>query len=229
MRTTAVTSYVLQAYLAVNPASPRWCDVTFSAVAGWEDYQKWERGHLIRDPRLHGSSGWRFVSAEAAREVLGELLSKHHQDHHLRVIQRYETVHEQFIGGADIPDGRLVPDPSGKNPPTKQLSISSSPRYLGVSRRLSSSVSAPPDVLEGARGTIQEPLAPEQPRPTGACYCDLSEHECIAAGHQGAARRQRLIEADRMGDYLSDARDLIQRAHSILQGIVISSRTEEPR
>lgn len=38
------------------------------------------------------------------------------------------------------------------------------------------------------------PLVP--PRPVGACYCDLSEPECIAAGHQGEARRQRLIDAD---------------------------------
>lgn len=39
-------------------------------------------------------------------------------------------------------------------------------------------------------------LVPDLPRPAGACYCDKDEYDCIAAGHQGEARRTRLIDAD---------------------------------
>lgn len=36
----------------------------------------------------------------------------------------------------------------------------------------------------------------EAPPLAGSCYCDKDEHDCIAAGHQGEARRTRVIDAD---------------------------------
>lgn len=112
----ATRSWVLQAYLAVSPSRPRWCDIEFTAIEGWQRYQRWEVGNCIRDPRLtRAFSKWHFVSAEAAREVLEELLAIG-QPYYLRVIERNEVLTEVAVGGFDIEDGTVVRKPDGSVP-----------------------------------------------------------------------------------------------------------------
>jgi hypothetical protein len=123
--------WVLQAYLAVNPHHPTWTGIQFSAVTGWENYQRWERvptggtapnggramtTKLWRDPRLSDDcDSWSFVSREAALEVLEEL-GGYEQDYFLRVIERETVMVEVALGGADIEDGTVVKKPNGSVP-----------------------------------------------------------------------------------------------------------------
>jgi hypothetical protein len=114
----ATRTWVLQAYLAVNPRSPKWTGIEFSAVNGWEKYQEWrDRGRTVwRDPRLTDSySKWEFVSPEAAMEVLQELQG-YEQDYFLRVIERQVVLTEQVVGGFHIEDGTVVKKPDGSVP-----------------------------------------------------------------------------------------------------------------
>ena len=113
----ATRTWVLQAYLAASPSHPKWSEIRFSAVTGWENYQRWEdRSKLWRDPRLTpGFSSWSFVSREAALEVLEEL-NGWEQDFFLRVIERESVMVEVALGGADIEDGTVVCKPDGSRP-----------------------------------------------------------------------------------------------------------------
>lgn len=109
-------TWVLQAYLAVSPRHPTWADVTLNAIKGWEKYHRWEGGKLRRDPRLHpDTSGWNFVSAEAAQAVLAELL-QYPQEYFLRVIERQTILTEVAIAGYDIENGTVVRETDGSKP-----------------------------------------------------------------------------------------------------------------
>jgi hypothetical protein len=109
--------WVLQAYLAACPSSPRWSEIEFTAIQGWTNYQHWSDGSkLWRDPRLTGDfSKWWFVSPEAARSVLEEL-GGYEQDYFLRVIERQSVMTEVALAGADIENGTVVRKPDGRCP-----------------------------------------------------------------------------------------------------------------
>lgn len=114
----ASRTWVLQAYLGVNPSRPAWSGIEFTSVTGWEKYQRWDAGgsKFWRDPRLvYRSRGWSFVSREAAEEVLAELLALE-QRYYLRVVERQYVMTECHIGGYWIDDGAVVPKPDGSKP-----------------------------------------------------------------------------------------------------------------
>lgn len=120
MRTLASThtsrTWRLQAYLASSPRYPKWCDILMNAVEGHRDYQGWDKGKLWRDPRLtQDSHGFTFVSADAAAEVLAELLQRE-QKYHLRVVEVYELKQTVMLAGKQITDGQVVRSPDGSYP-----------------------------------------------------------------------------------------------------------------
>lgn len=117
VKAVASRRWVLQAYLAVSPSSPRWCDVEFTAIEGWTNYQHWDGGSkLWRDQRLTDDfSKWWFVDEAAAREVLAELLALK-QRYFLRIIERQTVLTEVVLGGFDIEDGTVVRQTDGSVP-----------------------------------------------------------------------------------------------------------------
>lgn len=116
-KTTASRTWVLQAYLAVDPNRPKWAGIILTGVNGWETYHRWENGKLYRDPRLSGrsSDGWYFASKEAALEVLAELLAIP-QEYYLRIVETQMVVTEVALGGFDIENGTVVRKPDGTYP-----------------------------------------------------------------------------------------------------------------
>lgn len=116
VKAKATRTWKLQAYLAVSPRHPKWCNVTMDAVEGWQTYHYWKGQKLIRDPRLSASaSGWTFVSAKAGESVLRELMDRP-QSNFLRVIERQTVITEQAIAGFDIEDGTIVRKTDGTYP-----------------------------------------------------------------------------------------------------------------
>jgi hypothetical protein len=115
---TTCTEWVLQAYLAVSPRSPRWTAVSFCGVVGWQEYQRWTEDQKVwRDPRLvqWGFNTWSFVSRDAAVAVLQELLA-YEQKYWLRVIERSVYVDEWFVAGFDITNGTVIKNTKGEAP-----------------------------------------------------------------------------------------------------------------
>lgn len=124
LSTTATRVWALQGYLAVNPSKPHWGDINFTSVVGWEKYQRWHDVDLVlgktdkiwRDPRLtRDFSEWAFVSEEAGRQVLDELLCMP-QKYFLRLICRQVVRTEELVAGYDIYPGTIVREPNGCAP-----------------------------------------------------------------------------------------------------------------
>jgi len=157
MSSRSEETYVLQGYLYVNRFAPHWCDLSFTAVRGWERYQSWSKGKLIRDPRLTPKfSSWAFPTLKNAHSVLRELLQEP-QDMHLRVIRRRQSVSEVLVAGADIPDSTIVKQPDGSHPWSTRDGVADPsslkmPSYLGLTVRHAT----PPRVQDQARELMQE-------------------------------------------------------------------------
>jgi hypothetical protein len=93
--------WVIQAWMAVNPSKPKWCDIAAAAVVGWRDViAKFPNARDHRGILGDGLSWDRKSDALAAFFLLLE----HEQKYKLRLIHRLDVRAEAVlmtVGSAD--------------------------------------------------------------------------------------------------------------------------------
>jgi len=109
MNTVRTVRFEVQAYLAVNPTSPKWCRVALTAINGW---WKWvDHPNRVRSgfsgAHTYGES-FAFGTLEHAEEAM-RFFSSLPQQYDLRVVKTVYEITESAMLGPYVPSERKTP------------------------------------------------------------------------------------------------------------------------